>query len=428
MNSERDHSTASRVAFRKSNRPATRAAAQKLLPDLSVAVIDPLAHVWDEVVHRIVGEMLTFGEHDQSLLHINIREEMVLELARLQLWLGERIVEKRIATGQALAFVDPERERQDCLGPAGAAMITATAKLAYEHIWKRSMEMRWKPKSQKAMEKDANPPRPKLSVKPVGKNHFIPRWFIRDHWAVGGKVLRWRRTNDGWKSAPRGFGEWGFRQKLYSDRLEAYFSLIEGDAKEPVQMLLDTRPLNGPQRESLVGFLVIQMLRNPYFIDAVRVDIAPTLAEHGFAGDLEMASKAYEAIYQNNEFYNLLAHPVMWSRWALVRTRSPLFVLPDVFGARADLGDGLRVIVPLTPTACFVTLRGSESEKRIVPRYLPADEGLARRISSVLIKSAANEFLSHPEFRIDESSQAVTFKELLEEIEAAIDQDDQGSM
>ncbi|MBA1143868.1 MULTISPECIES: DUF4238 domain-containing protein [Mesorhizobium] len=323
----------------------TRAAALTLVPHVSADAIDPLAHIWDEVIHRIVGEMLAL-DHDQSPLHINIREEMALELARLQLWLGNEVVAKRLVAGRELTSIDLEQERHECLGPAGSVMIAATAKLAYEHVWKTFMETRWKPKSQRAIERDANPPKAKLSIKPEKKNHFISRGFIRDHWAVGGTVLRWQRSDGGWQSASRAFGKWGFGHNLYSDRLEAYFGLIEGDAKKPIQMLLGREPLNGPQRESLVGFLVIQILRNPNFINAVRGMMGPNLEKLGYADDLDMASKAYETLYQSNEFYHALAHPLMWSRWALVRARAPLFVLPDVFSARGDLGDGLRLIAP----------------------------------------------------------------------------------
>ncbi|MBA1143867.1 MULTISPECIES: hypothetical protein [Mesorhizobium] len=68
-----------------------------------------------------------------------------------------------------------------------------------------------------------------------------------------------------------------------------------------------------------------------------------------------------------------------------------------------------------------MTLPSRENEKRILPRYLLADDELARRISSLLISSAANEFLSHPEFQIDESIDALTFGQVLEEIESAVD-------
>lgn len=404
--------------FKAPNPPLCRSEIQKRYPQIAISVVDPLANIWDEVVHRIIGEMLTLSQEDPIALHINVREDMAFELAQLMFWLGGLVIEKR-AAGRDLNVIDVAEEREACFGAAGEAIITGTARMAYDHIWKRKMDERWKPKSAKAAEREANPRRATLAVKPVGKNHFIPRWFIRDNWAVDGKVLRWRRAEAGWMSARRGFGEWGYRHNLYSDQLEAYFSLLEGDAKRPIQMLLDTIPLNEPQRDALVGFLVIQLLRNPQFIDAVHRGIAPAIAQEGYADDAEMPSKAYESMFKNNKLYHQLAHPVMWSRWAIVKASSPTFVLPDTFGVRGTLDDGLRIIAPLTPNVCFVTLPHLESQKRIVPHCLSADEALAERISAALVNASTKEFLSHPDFKFQDAPSPV-FRELLNEIEQAV--------
>lgn len=404
--------------FKPGPSPMCRQEIVKRFPNAEEAQILALGLIWDEVVHQIVNEMLALVPDDTAPLHINIREDMVLELAQLLFWLGNRVIEKRTA-GRELSDIDPVEERRACLRPEGNNTITGTAQLAYEHVWKRKMDKRWKPKSAKAIEREKNPRNPTLAIKPVGKNHFIPRWFIRDLWAADGKVLRWRRAESRWTSALRGFGEWGYRHNLYSDRLEAYFGLLEGDAKRPIEMLLDTRPLNRPQRESFIGFLIIQMLRNPFFMEAVQQELAPIIALEGYADDPTMAARAFETMFSNDDFYSKMARSLMWSRWAIVKSTTPLFVLPDTFGAQGDVGNGLRMLVPLTPNACFVTLPDREEEKRIVPRHLPADESLARRISATLVHTAKDEFLSHPEF-VPDGSPAPAFGELLGEISKAI--------
>jgi hypothetical protein len=161
-------------------------------------------------------------------------------------------------------------------------------------------------------------------------------------------------------------------------------------------------------------------VRSPFLIEALGRELGPILAELGHSDDSDMADKAYATLYRNHEFYNKLAHPILWSRWALVRARSPVFVLPDTFCARSDFGDGLRLIVPLTPTMCFVTLPSRETEKRIVPLHLAGDDQLARRLSSVLIRSAAEEFVSRADFRLDASIGEIGLAELLAEIETAV--------
>ena len=395
-------------------------AVRRLFPEGEHPSIDALTDVWDEVVDRIIGEMLTLSNANDVELHINVREDMAMELARLQLWLAERVVEKRV-TGRELSSIDPEQESEECLGSKGAEIILGTARMVHESVWSKRLEERWKPKSAKAIERGANPKPAKLAIKPVEKNHFIPRWFIRDHWATDGKVRRWRRSPEGWRVSERGFGEWGYRRNLYSDALEAYFGLLEGDAKRPIEMLLDTHALNSPQREALVGFLVIQFLRNPYIMTEIHHALAPVIAELGHGDDPEIPRKAYESLYRNNEFYHRIASPVMWSPWAIVRSRHPVFVLPDTFCAQASGNDGMRLIVPLTPSACFVTLPNRERRKRIVPFNVCADNDLGRRISLILSQAAVQEFLSHPDFSPVEG-EVESLNNLLEEIAGVVDE------
>jgi hypothetical protein len=68
-----------------------------------------------------------------------------------------------------------------------------------------------------------------------------------------------------------------------------------------------------------------------------------------------------------------------------------------------------------------VTLPTRETEKRIIPLQLCADERLARRISSILIGHAENEFLSHADFRPDEQQiESAAVGSVLKEVEDAI--------
>ena len=392
----------------------TSTAVRKRFPEVDLHTMNALTEVWDEVVHQIIEEMLTLSEANDAELHINVREDMVMELALLQHSLAEQVVEKRVK-GREFSSIDPKQEREECLGSQGAETIRGTARIVHEQIWSRRLEDRWKPKSAKAIEREAKPKKTTLAVQPVGKNHFIPRWFIRDHWATDGKVLRWRRTHNGWQAARRGFGAWGYRRKLYSDFLEAYFGLLEGDGKRPIEMLLEMIPLNAPQREALVGFLVIQVLRNPYTMSALHKSLAPVIDELGYGDDPEMPRKAYESLYRDNGFYHRIASPVMWSSWAMVRSERPVFVLPDTFCARIGAMEGMRLIVPLTPNVCFVTLPSHEHEKRIVPFHVRADEELCRRIARVLTQAAAEEFLSDREF-VPVEGEAESPDELLKDI------------
>jgi hypothetical protein len=303
-------------------------------------------------------------------------------------------------------------------------MIETTARDFYEGHWRKRMEERWLPKSRKALDRETTPPAPtKLSVMPVRDKHFISRWFIRDHWAEGPNTTRWRKSQGGWSRKQILFGSWGHRQGLWSDRLETYFGLLEGDAKSPLQMLLAVEPLNQPQQLAFVAHLVVHILRNPSFVEGLRHHMRDMLenaaAERSVAFD-DMARTAYETLYGNNEIYDAYARPLLWSEWAIVSSTEPVFVLPDTFCARGAVDGTPRVFAPLTPYKCFVTLSAQETEKRIVPIQHRADAELARKISQLLVGASASEFLSDPEFVPEQGGSRPLFSDVLASLEAAL--------
>ncbi|MEJ0022860.1 MAG: DUF4238 domain-containing protein [Alphaproteobacteria bacterium] len=268
------------------------------------------AHIWDEVVHRIILEMFDLQNADDPELHINVREDMAEELGHFQLFLGEGVVKKRLAD-RDISTIDLSEERSACLEDVGAETIKNSAKMAYEHVWARRIRERWVPQSQRAIEREAKPRKTILPVKRVEKNHFIPQWFVRDNWAAKDEITIWSRNGDEFTPRTRAFSKWAYRERLYSDRLEAYLSLLEGDAKVPVQRLLARRPLNQPQRLSWVGFLVVQIIRSPFFIEQTKQHYPDLARAHSLEEGPEAAAEFYDALYRNNEFYNIFYKPIM---------------------------------------------------------------------------------------------------------------------
>lgn len=385
--------------------------------------MEALANIWDETTDCIVQTMLALDEGTQRELHINIKAEMALELAKLTLFLADQVVAKRTAD-RDIEQIDPEVERLACLGPEGVVTIKNTARIAYEAVWLKCLQVRWLPKSRKAIERETTPkPRAKLQIKPVRDKHFISRWFISDYWANGPQATRWRKDGDAWSRRDVPFGRWGHRRGLWGDKLEAYFSLLEGDAKIPIQMLLAVEPLNQPQQQAFVTHLVIHLLRNPRFIDALRTglrDMHEKTARKMGANVDDVERDSYEALYQNNELYDRYARPLWWSQWAIVASPEPVFVLPDTFCARGSVDGEHRLVVPLTPYKCFVTLAAKEDNKRVVPFQLRADIQLARHMTRLLIQSATSEFLSHKNFSLDAHLPSANFSDILKEIETAL--------
>ena len=407
-----------RIKFVPIATPLSKTATLVRFPTENSDHLDSLSQIWDEVVHEILSDVVALSSKDESPLHIDLREEMIFELAKLQLWLSDAVVEKR-TKHRNLAEINVDRERDECLGTKGKEEIFETAAIVYTNIWNRFMEDRWKPKSKKALDPNTRKRSIVLSMQPVTNNHFISKWLIKS-WAENGRVLRFRRTGKSWQTRAIGYGSWGYEKKLYSDGLEAYFALMEGDAREPVRKLIGTEPLNRPQRTAFVAFLVVHFLRNPIYRKSILNTVVPLLDEPRKVGDISMALKAYEHMFKDNNVFNTLASPMIASEWAILRSVDPIFPLPDTFGLKGMTSKGLRMIVPLSPRVCFVSLLATETESSIVPKSLYLDRSLASRVVQALTSCAASEFIVYPDFIDNVDGENETLENLLVDLEAAI--------
>jgi hypothetical protein len=254
---------------------------------------------------------------------------------------------------------------------------------------------RWEPKTTATTAREKVAKKPTDTVPPqVTDNHFIPKSFIKRYWSEKQFVYRTTKTSTGLKMMRIASGSWGFRKNLYSDRLEAYFGLLEGDVTEPIRMILNVEPLNRPQREALVGFIVIQRLRNPHFIQSLANSIASAFTSEVNVEDKAYMQAVYETLYLQDDFYDKLARPILYSAWMVVRSAKPDFVLPDVCNVFGEHAGRRFVIMPLTPRDCLVVLPIEVTQPRIVPHYVLASPEMARDISFALRHVAKDEFLS----------------------------------
>ena len=266
-----------------------------------------IALVWERVVDSIIKEMLAYADPHIKDLHINLREEMALELAKLIFFISERVVADRLK-GRTINEIDPQIEYEQCFSESGKEKISSTAKNCAEAVWLKIYKERWKPKTEAALKKEKDIKTTRIIPKQVDDNHFIPKSFIKKYWAEGQFVYRNIKKSDGIIEKERvPVGSWGYRRNLYSNHLEAYFGLLKGDAIRPIQMLLNVEPLNALQREALVGFIVIQRLRNPHFMESLERSIAPVVvSEVGAekAEDKNYMRAVYETLYNQKDFYD----------------------------------------------------------------------------------------------------------------------------
>jgi hypothetical protein len=341
--------------------------------------------------------MLAIADPKMNDLHINLREEMALELAKLIFFISEKVVFDRM-NGRTINEIDCQEEREQCFNLEGKERISNTAQNCANQVWLRRYNERWKLKTETALRKEKNPKKKVVTPKAVEKNHFIPKSFIKRYWSEGQFVYRSIKASEGLEEKKEtSFGSWGFRKNLYSDSLEAYFGLLEGDAVRPIQMVLDVETLNRPQREALIGFIVIQRIRNPHFMEPIEKSVAPVVASEVGADKAEdklYMRAVYETLYSQNEFYDKLARPIMYSRWVVVRSETPDFVLPDVCNLFGVHKGRQYVFVPLTPKDCLVVLPIEVKEPRVVPHYIKASSSMVRDVSYILRCAAQNEFLS----------------------------------
>ena len=108
---------------------------------------EKVAEVWEEVVDSIIEEMLAYAKLHMNDLHIDLREEMVLELAKLIHFLSARVANDRM-NGRIIKDIDPQVEREQCFSLKGREKISITARNCAEEIWLRKYYERWMPKTE----------------------------------------------------------------------------------------------------------------------------------------------------------------------------------------------------------------------------------------------------------------------------------------
>ncbi|MBB1336626.1 DUF4238 domain-containing protein [Pseudoalteromonas sp. SR44-2] len=368
----------------------------KRFPNIKESQAEGLANIWEKVLTLIFDEVKRISEPEMTELHVDLREEMILEHAKLRSHIVDKVITAQTEKSNPNK-IDLEKEEELCFNVNGLDKISNTGKIIAENIWLRKYHERWKLKTRSALAKEKNPKANKLVIKKVGDNHFIPKSFIRKYWSENGRI---RKNNiNGTKITSRNipFSQWGFVKNLYSDKLEAYFGLIEGDASIPLQKLLDFEPLNGPQKKAVIGFIVIQRFRNPKFIDDYNKRLKPIVIDHygeDKANDLSHQRKIYESLYSNNEAYNKVAQPLNQNQWVIIRSPNSKVLLPDICNILSKTSSGVFFVVPLTYKDCLFVLP-SKADEYPFPRHITATNELEEILRSFILYYSEAEFLSY---------------------------------
>jgi hypothetical protein len=205
--------------------------------------LDALVAVWSRELELILKRMFTICAEGAPLrLPEEVRHEAAFELARLTLWLEDKIVAVR-TSATPIDELDPETEERSVNSPEGQQRIDNTARMCAEQIWKRLQEDWWKrfPAIRKAPARRGKILTASGRSQGVRQQHFSPA-FSNKLWAnePDKKVTVYARGVDNKitsKHVP--YRSWGRESFIYSQKLEQLFGLIEGDAKKPYTKLLN---------------------------------------------------------------------------------------------------------------------------------------------------------------------------------------------
>lgn len=151
----------------------------KIDPFASPKKAQQLAEIWDEVVGSIIKEMLDIANPKMDELHINLREEIAHELAKLMLFISEKVVSDRI-DGRSVNEIDYHIEREQCFSLEGKERISNTAENCAKQIWLRKYNERWKPKAEAALRKEKNHSKRLLYLKRLKKIILSPSPLLKD--------------------------------------------------------------------------------------------------------------------------------------------------------------------------------------------------------------------------------------------------------
>ena len=374
----------------------------KLFPNIREEQAKRLSLILEKVATLILDEMHKITSNEMTELHINLKEEMIFEHAKLHLHIVNKVIEVQTKDFNP-NDINIHDEENKCFSPDGFSKIRNTAKIIAEHIWLPKYHQRWKLKTRAALAKENKQKTTKLTIKKVRDNHFIPKSFIQKYWANAGNIRKNIINPTEINSKIISFSKWGFVRNLYSDWLEAYFGLIEGDASEPIRKIINCEPLNGPEKNALIGFIVIQHIRNPSFIEKYTQKLRPLVIEHyglDKANELTHQRMIYESLYSNNDAYGNLAKSLHENQWVLIRSPNNKILLPDICNIFSSISAGTFIVAPITYKDCLFVLPG-KSDGYPFSRYITATDELEHMLMNFIVSNCQSEFLSSLDTEID---------------------------
>jgi hypothetical protein len=112
-------------------------------PNCDSKHLDALAAVWTREATLVISRMFEiYAETEIVRRPIEVRHEAAFELAKLTLWLEDRMIEKKTAA-LPIDQISPEAEAQFITSPVGIQRIDNTARIMADRIWKPLCSKWW---------------------------------------------------------------------------------------------------------------------------------------------------------------------------------------------------------------------------------------------------------------------------------------------
>lgn len=325
-----------------------------------------LAEVWSEELDLIIGRMLSICRAEVgTVIPIEVRHEAIFKLANLQLWLQDRLIEKKTAAGP-IGEIDPDGERAALSTKGIQERIENTARIGAESVWKPTLN-EWGRRFPLILTASHQTKKRRLtritdsSSPGVRKQHYSPV-FSNRYWASGpnNRVRIYSRGLDlQIQHRDEGYKKWACEPFIYSQSLERYFSLVECDAKIPYSKLLQTIPLSEGDRRQWIAFLVVQLFRTPSFLLKNLPTMRAVIESRGmnYPTDTAALRRLYETLFTNDDVFAWFYRLIVGRRWEMwnsptesqfVRADNPVVINGSV------TSDTWQLVYPMSPSRCFV--------------------------------------------------------------------------
>lgn len=330
---------------------------QKLKPELGSKLQLELSSILDKVISLILEKMFIFekAKYKNEQIHYLLKEDMQFELAKLISFISGIVVKDGIKNINFLDF-NIEEENEKYFNDAGLIKINNTASELFINIWDKQYLI-WVHKTKNLLQKEQNKEVQKTrNPSVVNINHFITKSFIKDYWSNNELKVN-LVTKKSFKNKYCSYGKFGHQSNIYSDRLEDFFSLLEGDAKQPLKKLINLVPINRLEKEAIVAFIMIHYLRNPYHFKLKFEELfceLPNVKEYTKTNNSYLY--IYETIFKNNELYGILTKNILRNKWVLLNSEEKLFILPDTALYYNQKNDGQIIVFPISPKKCLIIL------------------------------------------------------------------------